>query len=197
MVIKINGEVLSYSLETEKNVGELLGSIEAACRKAQETIVTVSADGKELGAEKLDDLFAQPVDADIIIELSTVSGADIRSYMRSLAQELLATAAALEQIPVYMQTGKDTQVLALLESLSQKLNEFYRALLLSDITGLPADISIEGKLLAEYQKEITAFLQDIVTGIEEKDIILVGDLAEYELAPLVKALINGVLSFLI
>ncbi|MGP1430825.1 MAG: hypothetical protein ACTTJ4_00650 [Treponema sp.] len=197
MVIKINGEVLSYSLETEKNVGELLGSIEAACRKAQETIVTVSADGKELGAEKLDDLFAQPVDADIIIELSTVSGADIRSYMRSLAQELLATAAALEQIPVYMQTGKDTQVLALLESLSQKLNELYRALLLSDITGLPADISIEGKLLAEYQKEITAFLQDIVTGIEEKDIILVGDLAEYELAPLVKALINGVLSFLI
>ena len=197
MVIKINGEVLSYSLETEQNIGELLGSIEAACRKAQETIVTVTADGKELGAEELDDLFAQPVDADIVIELSTVSGADIRNYMQSLAQELLATAAALEQIPVYMQTGKDAQVLALLESLSQKLNELYRALLLSDITGLPADISIEGKLLAEYQKEITAFLQDIVTGIEEKDIILVGDLAEYELAPLVKALINGVLSFLI
>ena len=197
MVIKINGEVLSYTLETEKNIGELLGSIEAACRKEQRTIVAVSADGKELGAEELDSLFAQPADADMSIELSTVSGSDIRSYMQNLSQELLATAGALEQIPVYMQTGKDAQVLALLESLSQKLNELYRALPLSDITGLPADISIEGKPLLEYQKEITGLLQDIVTGIEEKDIIQVGDLAEYELAPLVKTLINGVLSILV
>ena len=194
MVIKINGEELSYTIETEKNVGELLGSVEAACRKAKKTIVTVSVDGKELGAEELDSLFAQSTDADITIELSTVAGSDIRSYMQNLSQELLATAVALEQIPVYMQTGEDAQVLALLESLSQKLNELYRALLLSDITGLPADISIEGKPLLEYQKEITGLLQDIVTGIEEKDIIQVGDLAEYELAPLVKILINGVLS---
>lgn len=197
MVIKINGEELSYTLEGEKNAGELLGSVEAACRQAQETIVTVCVDGKELAAEELDALFTQAVDADITVELSTVSGTGIRSYMQAVLQELSAVAADLEQIPVYMQTGKDAQVLALLESLSQKLNELYRSLLLSDITGLPADISIEDKPLPEYQKEITALLQDIVTGIEEKDIIQVGDLAEYELAPLVKTLINGVLSLLI
>ena len=37
-------------------------------------------------------------------------------------------------------------------------------------------------------------MQDIVSAIEEKDIIQIGDLAEYELAPLVKTLVNGVSS---
>ena len=196
MVIKINGEELSYTLENEKTLGEVLGSTEEACCREHETIVQVAVDGKELTSHELDLLFKQPVDTDITIELSTFSGADIRNYMKGLTQELSKYADDLEQIPVYMQTGKDVQVLNLLEVFSEKLNELYRSLLLSDITGLPIDIQIEEKSIHEYQKDITALLHDIVSSIEEKDIIQVGDLAEYELAPLVKTLINGVSSIL-
>ena len=57
-------------------------------------------------------------------------------------------------------------------------------------------MQIEEKSIHEYQKEITDILQAIVSSIEEKDIIQTGDLAEYELAPLVKDLINGVSSIL-
>ena len=197
MIIKINGEELSYALETEKHIGEVLGSIEEACRKEHETIVKVQADGKELTSEELEGFFMQPVDTNVTIELSTLSGADIRSYMKELTQELLHIAEEFEQIPVYMQTGKDVQVLTLLEAFSQKLNELYRSLLLSDVTELPIDMQIEGKSIHEYQKEITDILQTIVSSIEEKDIIQTGDLAEYELAPLVKDLINGVSSNLL
>ena len=196
MVIKINGEELSYTLENEKTLGEVLGSIEAACCREHETIVQIKVDGKELTSHELDRLFTQPVDTDIIIELSTFSGAEIRNYMQRLTQELLKYADDFEQIPVAMQTGKDAQVLNVLGTFSEKLNELYRALLLSDVTELPIDIQIEGKSVHEYQKEITALLRDIVSSIEEKDIIQVGDLAEYELAPLVKTLINGVSSLL-
>mgnify|MGYP000091578799 FL=1 len=196
MVIKINGEELSYTLENEKTLGEVLGSIEEACCREHETIVQVAVDGKELTSHELDLLFKQPVDTDITIELSTFSGADIRNYMKGLTQELSKYADDFEQIPVYMQTGKDVQVLNLLEVFSEKLNELYRSLLLSDITELPIDIQIEEKSIHEYQKDITALLHDIVSSIEEKDIIQVGDLAEYELAPLVKTLINGVSSIL-
>ena len=196
MVIKINGEELSYTLENEKTLGEVLGSIEAACCREHETIVQIKVDGKELTSHELDRLFTQPVDTDIIIELSTFSGAEIRNYMQRLTQELLKYADDFEQIPVAMQTGKDAQVLNVLGTFSEKLNELYRALLLSDVTELPIDIQIEGKSIHEYQKEITALLQEIVSSIEEKDIIQVGDLAEYELAPLVKTLINGVSSIL-
>ncbi|EPF29683.1 hypothetical protein DWB79_01955 [Treponema medium] len=196
MVIKINGEELSYTLENEKTLGEVLGSIEEACCREHETIVQVAVDGKELSSHELDLLFKQPVDTDITIELSTFSGAEIRNYMKGLTQELSQYVEDFEQIPVYMQTGKDVQVLNLLGTFSEKLKELYRSLLLSDVTELPIDIQIEDKSVHEYQKEITALLHDIVTSIEEKDIIQVGDLAEYELAPLVKTLINGVSSTL-
>ena len=196
MVIKINGEKLSYTLENEKTVGEVLGSIEEACCREHETIVQVAVDGKELTSQELDLLFKQPADSDITIELSTFSGTEIRNYMKSLTQELSGYAEEFEQIPVYMQTGKDMQVLNLLGTFSEKLKELYRSLLLSDVTELPIDIQIEEKSVHEYQKEITALLHDIVSSIEEKDIIQVGDLAEYELAPLVKTLINGVSSLL-
>jgi len=192
MVIKINGEELSYTLENEKTLGEVLGSIEEACCREHETIVQISVDGKELTSQELDLLFTQPVDTDITIGLSTFSGAEIRNYMKGLMKELSGYAEEFEQIPVYMQTGKDVQVLDLLGTFSEKLNELYRSLLLSDVTELPIDIQIEEKSIHEYQKDITALLHDIVSSIEEKDIIQVGDLAEYELAPLVKTLINGV-----
>lgn len=196
MVIKINGEELSYTLENEKTLGEVLGSIEEACCREHETIVQISVDGKGLTSQELDLLFTQPVDTDITIELSTFSGAEIRNYMKGLVKELSGYAEEFEQIPVYMQTGKDVQVLNLLGTFSEKLNELYRSLLLSDVTELPIDIQIEEKSIHEYQKDITALLHDIVSSIEEKDIIQVGDLAEYELAPLVKTLINGVSSIL-
>ena len=196
MIIKINGEELSYTLENEKTLGEVLGSIEEACCREHETIVQISVDGKELTSQELDLLFTQPVDTDITIELSTFSGAEIRNYMKGLMKELSGYAEEFEQIPVYMQTGKDVQVLNLLGTFSEKLNELYRPLLLSDVTELPIDIQIEEKSIHEYQKDITALLHDIVSSIEEKDIIQVGDLAEYELAPLVKTLINGVSSIL-
>ncbi|MGI5099380.1 hypothetical protein E4N70_10730 [Treponema vincentii] len=196
MVIKINGEELSYTLENEKTLGEVLGSIEEACCREHETIVQISVDGKGLTSQELDLLFTQPVDTDITIELSTFSGAEIRNYMKGLMKELSGYAEEFEQIPVYMQTGKDVQVLNLLGTFSEKLNELYRSLLLSDVTELPIDIQIEEKSIHEYQKDITALLHDIVSSIEEKDIIQVGDLAEYELAPLVKTLINGVSSIL-
>ena len=196
MVIKINGEELSYTLENEKTLGEVLGSIEEACCREHETIVQVTVDGKELTSQELDLLFKQPADSDITIELSTFSGTEIRNYMKALMQDLSKYADDFEQIPVYMQTGKDVQVLNLLGTFSEKLNELNRSLLLSDITELPIDMQIEEKSIHEYQKEINALLQNIVSSIEEKDIIQVGDLAEYELAPLVKTLINGVSSIL-
>ena len=196
MEIKINGEKLSYTLENEETIGEVLGSIEEACCREHETIVQVAVGGKELTSQELDLLFQQSVDTDITIELSTFSGAEIRNYMKNLIQELAKYAEDFEQIPVYMQTGKDVQVLNLLGTFSEKLKELYRSLLLSDVTELPIDIQIEDKSVHEYQKEITALLRDIVSSIEEKDIIQVGDLAEYELAPLVKTLINGVSSTL-
>ncbi len=197
MRINLNGEQLFYTLEKERYLGEVLGSLEAACRREHATIANIVVDGKVIEPNALDTVFMMPVDADVTIELGTLSGAEIRAYMKKISQELLSIAESFEQIAVLMQTGKDREALSIFGAFSYKLNDLYRSLLLYDITELPEDIQIEEKPLTEYQKEITEILQDILTSIEEKDIIQVGDLAEYELAPLVKTLVNGVSLFLI
>lgn len=192
MTITINEKELAFTLEHEKTVGEVLGAIEAACKQENETIISVSLDGKELTAEELDSLFVQPVDSNVSIALSTVSGAEVCTYMQELVKVLSGFADELENVSVYMQTGSEGKVFSLLEQFSQKLNEFYRCFLLFDITGIPVDVRIEDKPLHDYQKEIAALMQDILSAIEDKDIIQVGDIAEYELSPLVKTLLNGV-----
>lgn len=196
MVIVLNDEQIPCTLEHEKTIGDVLGSLEAECKKAHETIVSIKANGKTLGAQELDSLFALPATGDTAIELTTVSGEEVRQYMKELAQQLLSYAHDFEQIPVYMQTGEDAKVLALLQNFSEQLNELYRSFLLYDITGIPLDSLIENQSLSAYQKEITHFLQQITTSIAEKDIIQTGDLAEYELSPLVKTFITGVLLLL-
>ncbi|MGP1454157.1 MAG: hypothetical protein ACTTJ7_00115 [Treponema sp.] len=193
MVIVLNDNEIPCTLEHEETIGDVLGALEAECKKAQETIVSIKADGKTLDAGELDSLFALPATSNTTIELTTVSGEAVRQYMKELAQALLNCAHDFEQIPIYMQTGEDAKVLDLLQYFSEQLNELYRSFLLYDITGIPLDSLIENKPLSEYQKEITHFLQEITTSIAEKDIIQTGDLAEYELSPLVKSFITGVL----
>ncbi len=196
MIITINGEEISYTLEDEKTVGDVLGAIETECKKLNQTVTMVHVNGEELDIQALDMLLTLPVDNDHKIDLFTVSGAEVRLYMQELVKELRVCTDEFETIAVNMQTGEDAQALALLERFSEKFHALYRCLLEFDITGFPIDIMVDGKPLEDRQKEITELLQDIISSIEENDIIQAGDLAEYELAPLVTTLINGISSYL-
>ncbi|MGP1593974.1 MAG: hypothetical protein ACTTH8_01860 [Treponema sp.] len=192
MTISLNGSPITYTLENEKTIGEVLGAIESLCKQENETVIAVYVDEKELTTEELDVLFTQSVHNNHVIELRTVSGVQVCAYMQELVTLLTGYIQEFEKISVYMQTNEEGKVLALLQQFSEKLNELYRCFLLFDITGIPVDILIEGRQVHEYQKDIAAFLQDIISAIEENDIIQVGDIAEYELSPLVKTLLNGV-----
>ncbi len=197
MVLTINGEELSYTLEHEKTVGDVLGAIESECNKSNRTITAVYVNGMGLDPQALDTLFTEPVDNAYSIDLVTVSGTEVRTYMQELMKGLSDCIGLFETIPVQMQTGNDVQALKILEQFSEKFTSLYRCLLLFDITGVPIDMIIEERSLQDYQKEITGLLQDITASIEENDVIQAGDLAEYELTPLAAALIDALSSFIV
>ena len=48
--------------------------------------------------------------------------------------------------------------------------------------------------IREYQSEISSNLDSIIHAIEDTDTVEISDIAEYELAPIVKKLGNGLLS---
>ncbi len=196
MTIRINGENISYTLEEERTMGDVLSAIETECKKSSETIVMIQLDGKELQPDNLDSFLQKPINDDYVVDITTLSGTEIRGYMKELTGYILECAEQFETIPVSMQTGEDVKALELLERFLGYFNALYRCLMEFDITGFPIDIKIEEKTLEEYQKEITEVLQEITSSVEDNDIIQAGDLAEYELAPLVTLLVNGISSYL-
>ncbi len=65
MDILMNGNKIDFTIENERTLGEILGSLESACEKAGMTITAIRVDGKtvfpetpEMMAAHLDELLA-------------------------------------------------------------------------------------------------------------------------------------------
>lgn len=189
MDLFINGNRIDFVTEGEKTVGEALGSIESACEKEGMTITGIRADGRDIPAGELDDLFAGKIDSVGTIELSTISGNDVKTLIRELGEKFTDDATLLRDIPVQLQTGKDLTVMETINVFSSNLQNLYRLIPLLSITGLPPNEPvIDGVTLDAFPAEITPLLSDLLDGLKNHDTILVGDLSEYELAPRIERL---------
>jgi hypothetical protein len=83
----------------------------------------------------------------------------------------------LEDLPLDVQTGKDqraAETLALFSAMTEKL---FRLLFLIKRYG----VDVEN--IAGFISEFGSAVQELLSAYENKDTVLVGDLAEYELAP--------------
>ncbi|MDR2069423.1 MAG: hypothetical protein LBP71_06090 [Spirochaetaceae bacterium] len=94
------------------------------------------------------------------------------------------TAKGLEDLPLDIQTGKDQQAaetVALFSGITEKL---YRLIFLLNQRGILTDeVTVEDLSIQAFIEEFTAALKELLAAYEVKDAVLVGDLAEYELAP--------------
>ncbi|MGI5084388.1 hypothetical protein [Treponema putidum] len=194
MNIKLNGQEIELKPENEITIGDVLGNIEEACRQKQNTITQVCANGKELTLNELDELFKKPIQEDIRIELFTTSGNEIKELLKELGQIFIKNSDEIENIPIKLQTGNDVEVIKIIEEFSLNLTKLYSTAKLFDITDINEDFLFGDMTLGEYQKEIASHLDSIIHAIEDTDTVEISDIAEYELAPLVKKLGNGLLS---
>ena len=189
MKILINGVVLDYQIEQEKTIGDILGSVEAECEKSGMTITGLKANGTVVPADKLDTLFSDPIDSITTLELTTISGEDVRSMLRELGKCFTACIPELQEVPVLLQTGKDIRVMEIINACSSNLRDLYQIIPLLSITGLPSSgPDVNGVFLANYPAELSPILKELMAALESKDTILVGDLSEYELAPRIEKL---------
>ena len=120
--------------------------------------------------------------------------------LRPLAEE---TAKRLEDLPLDMQTGKDSKAAETITVFSSLVEKIFRLIFLfkyfkTDIESIEVpSMNGSGKQnLKDYIGEFSAALKELISAFENKDSVLVGDLAEYELAPrlrsLTEVLSNGV-----
>jgi hypothetical protein len=187
--IEINGRKLDFQTEQEQNLGEILGAIENECEKSGMTVTGIKADGRNVPADELDAFFALEPNAVGLIELSTISGSDVRAMLGDLGTRFTECCPALIEIPVLLQTGKDLKAMEIINACSSNLHNLYQILPLLAIAGIPGEgPDIDGTALGQYPSVLSPVLRDLLDALEKKDTILVGDLSEYELAPKIEKL---------
>jgi hypothetical protein len=104
-----------------------------------------------------------------------------------------STAQRLEDLPLDIQTGKDgraAETVRLFSSLTEKL---FRLFSLLKLEGFINDaFPIGGMPFGAFIDDFGAALKELLAAYELKDAVLVGDLAEYELAPRLRSFYEGI-----
>ncbi|MCL2068083.1 MAG: hypothetical protein FWG99_11560 [Treponema sp.] len=151
-------------------------------------------------AEQLPDLFRQAG--------RTFSGAEISPYvLRAITEEWLREYAnpagefaaiepliseicvRLEELPVDIQTGRDGRALQTIQIFSSVTEKVFRLIKIFKIQGFPADDVMIGDTLAtDCIAEFNRTVEELMAAYEQRDTVLAGDIAEYELAPRLRSL---------
>jgi len=96
----------------------------------------------------------------------------------------------LEDLPLDIQTGKDGQAAQTVQIFSSIAEKIFRIFNMLEAEG-PATDEITG-----YKTEFSTVVKDMMAAYEQHDTVLVGDLAEYELAPRLRTLYDAIVKTL-
>jgi len=90
----------------------------------------------------------------------------------------------LEEFPLDMQTGKDQRAAETIQLFSQISAKLFRIFLVHKSEGLSLEtFTIEERSAKTFIEEFNAALLELSEAYENRDTVLAGDIAEYELAP--------------
>ena len=111
--------------------------------------------------------------------------------------QVKAIASRLEELPLDMQTGKDKRAAETIQLFSAMGEKLFRIFLLYKSEGLSLDTFMIGDANAKlFMEEFNSTLKELTTAYENRDTVLVGDIAEYELSPKLLKLYNALYSLI-
>ncbi|MDR3333594.1 MAG: hypothetical protein LBT13_01725 [Treponema sp.] len=135
--------------------------------------------GKTLGGEGF-----TPEEMGHLIDERIRELTDPTGELNALGSLVMEVAKRLEDLPLDIQTGKDSKAAETVHLFSHITEKLFRILHLLTLAGLVLhDLSIDTLSMHDFIEGFGASLKELVTAYEAKDVVLVGDLAEYELAP--------------
>jgi len=89
MEIKINGNLLDFSLDEENTLGEVLANLEGWLSNSGHRIANLSIDGNEVNASMVESAFSKKVESIKSIEIKTIIIADLTSEsLQSLLKDI-------------------------------------------------------------------------------------------------------------
>jgi hypothetical protein len=105
--------------------------------------------------------------------------------------------ARLEELPLDIQTGKDARAAETVRTFSGVAEKVFRVFDVLKTEGFPVgEITVENMSLTAYMAEFSTALRELLAAYEQHDTVLIGDLAEYEMAPRLRSLHAAVVDLL-
>jgi hypothetical protein len=100
----------------------------------------------------------------------------------------------LEELPLDIQTGKDARAAETVRIFSAVAEKTFRIFNVLKIAGFPVgEINVNNIPVTAFIMEFSTALRELLAAYEQRDTVLVGDLAEYEMAPRLRSLHGAVL----
>jgi hypothetical protein len=184
MEIFINETGIDVTLENEHTLGDVLNAIEQSCAQGNATIVDIEVDGKPVNADDIDSESHKAIEDIQVLKLRTVSADDIRDSLRDMGEDFLGLAQDFCNIPSWLQSGKREDAYKTIQNLANIIDAFCRVTTLSALFPEQfAVMRIGGKTPNDFFTDFSPILNDFCKALENNDIVMIGDLAEYEIAP--------------
>ncbi len=112
--------------------------------------------------------------------------------MHSASALFTAQEAELAELPVFLQTGKEDRAMSVVLYFIEVFNKVIRLIPELKRKGLDTDsLQIQGQALADFYASFNGILRELTGAFENKDAVLIGDLAEYEVLPRMKSFFSA------
>jgi len=120
--------------------------------------------------------------------------ADEMEKIKPLVEEICVR---LEELPLDIQTGKDARAAETVSAFSGIAEKVFRVYHVLKAEGFPVEeIRVADMPVAAYITEFDTALRELLAAYEQHDTVLVGDIAEYEMAPRLRGFYDAVLDLI-
>jgi hypothetical protein len=115
------------------------------------------------------------------------------SELNNIEKPISEIVRRLEELPLDIQTGKDGRAAETIQLFSRMGEKLFRILHILKYRGLLLDsLLIDYVPAKQFLHDFSAALEELCAAYENQDTVLVGDLAEYELAPRLLKLFSAI-----
>jgi hypothetical protein len=98
----------------------------------------------------------------------------------------------LSEVPVRLQTGKDAEAMRTMVLAVELINKTVRIMPEFVRTSSPVPLEVGGTAMPEFYGALNGVLRELAQAFENKDGVLIGDLAEYEIRPRLESFYSAI-----
>ena len=103
--------------------------------------------------------------------------------IRNMEKPISEVAARMGELPLDVQTGKDGKAAETIQIFTRMAEKLFRILGILNRRIKTESITVNGISMKDFLVNFGTVLEELTTAYKNEDTVLIGDLAEYELAP--------------